>query len=111
MGQVISRFNIFKACRDNAKDDTANDKKDTKTAKEETSKSASPDAHMGTLFKSGAGLDVYPADVQLEEDKQSIPQISRFRNADGYFSSEENEHYRKLYANEHFDPPLTASIK
>ena len=105
MGTIVSRLNIFKACRDPQTEAPKEEKKEEpkrpkyKGAKSSRKKKAAKPPS-----------EVSSSDVLLDDDIKSFTQIG-FRNDDGYFSHEELEYYRKLYADEKVEQKPLTNIK
>lgn len=110
MGKVISRFNLFKGCR--AEDPEETKKEEKKETEKQEKKATSPKRDIRAI----QGLPEPPielssSEIGLEEEKDSVSEISVFRNNDCYFSAEENEYYQKKYVNEKVEPKRASKIR
>ncbi len=103
MGKVVSRMNVFGACRD------AGSGSPGETKKEEDKRTAN-DAPKSTKPLPEPPVDISSSDVQIDDDLNDLTQIG-FRNDDNYFSPEEAKRYRALYASEKVNPKPIANIK
>ena len=106
MGKVISRLNLFKACRDDNGADSENKQENKKEEiKHPVQKIAKKKGPM-----EDPPVEVSSSDVLIDEDAQKFTQLG-FRNDDKYFTPEEHEYYRKLYANEKVEQKHLTKIK
>ncbi len=106
MGKIVSKLNLFNACRD----------PDTEPSKEEKKEEIKRPTYkvpkaLHNKKSVATPLEVSSSEVQLDEDMQNFTQIGCFRNDDGYFSPEEIEYYQKLYADEKVNHKPLTSIK
>jgi len=102
MGKVVSKLNVFNACRNPEAEQVKEEKKEE--AKKPIYKSP---RKKRDIKKNQAPLEVSSSEIQLDEEVNDFTQIG-FRNDDGYFSLEEIEYYKKLFGNEKIiQKPLT----